>query len=484
MNTAVPDEPVIVLTSARCGSTLLRLLLDAHPDLACPPETNIVKVCAQLAGILGVLGESEHDDGARIKDVIAGTFGGYLARAGKRRWCDKSLGTATVASWFAGVYPEAKFICLYRHCMDTIHSGLEASPWGLMGYGFEQFAAPMGGNSVAALAAYWADHASRILQFERGNEGKCVRVHYERLVEDPESVASEIFAFLGVRQVPGITERCLAAGRRAAASQRVLGPGDHKVLATWKIKADSVGRGVRIPVDMIPPLQLKQVNHLLAELGYTQVDDAWRTSPCPPALLTADPAADGSAGSGLSAAGSSAEVPLCIGDEVMRSVLSGIGTFIDSSIGANLAHGLPTVGLRDPDRWRTFGLVAYHTDGQQLARGWRVDLESRSMAEVPAHGSARVDADWVVTAEVETWLGILSGRANMSSCLRSGTLRYIGLEDRDDRPGSGAGTRQACTAQAGTQAAAETERRLTILRELLGLAGSHEEADGPRPPGA
>jgi len=28
---------------------LLRLILDTHPDLACPPETNIPALCAQLA---------------------------------------------------------------------------------------------------------------------------------------------------------------------------------------------------------------------------------------------------------------------------------------------------------------------------------------------------------------------------------------------------------------------------------------------------
>jgi hypothetical protein len=31
------DEPVLVLTAARSEPTLLRLILDAHPELACPP---------------------------------------------------------------------------------------------------------------------------------------------------------------------------------------------------------------------------------------------------------------------------------------------------------------------------------------------------------------------------------------------------------------------------------------------------------------
>jgi len=34
-------DPVFVLCNVRSGSTLLRFGLDAHPDLACPPETNL-----------------------------------------------------------------------------------------------------------------------------------------------------------------------------------------------------------------------------------------------------------------------------------------------------------------------------------------------------------------------------------------------------------------------------------------------------------
>jgi hypothetical protein len=48
--TGRPD-PLFVLCMARSGSTLLRFLLDAHPDLACPPETNLWMVCEKLAVI-------------------------------------------------------------------------------------------------------------------------------------------------------------------------------------------------------------------------------------------------------------------------------------------------------------------------------------------------------------------------------------------------------------------------------------------------
>ncbi len=49
------DDPVFVLCAGRSGSTLLRFLLDAHPDLACPPETRLPWLARQLATAWAVI---------------------------------------------------------------------------------------------------------------------------------------------------------------------------------------------------------------------------------------------------------------------------------------------------------------------------------------------------------------------------------------------------------------------------------------------
>jgi hypothetical protein len=43
----------IVCGSGRCGSTLLRLMLDSHPRLAVPPETAFLPVVHQRRSDLG-----------------------------------------------------------------------------------------------------------------------------------------------------------------------------------------------------------------------------------------------------------------------------------------------------------------------------------------------------------------------------------------------------------------------------------------------
>ena len=284
-------DPVFVLCNGRSGSTLLRFLLDAHPELACPPETNLPSLCGQLATVWSLiegapLSANRGDEPPDIPDAaIAGVretmdrmVGSYLERRGKKRYCDKSLGTARFTELLLRVYPEARFICLYRHPMDVIASGMEACPWGLNGYGFDPYIATTPGNAVLALARFWADNAAETLAAEDRFPDRCLRVRYEDLVTDPEGTAARVFGFLDAASAPGISAACFSAERER------FGPGDHKIWYTSAVSSDSVGRGWSIPAAMIAPQVLATINELAGRLGYLQIDGEWGSS-APPADL-------------------------------------------------------------------------------------------------------------------------------------------------------------------------------------------------------
>ena len=436
------SEPVFVLCCGRSGSTLLRFLLDAHQDLASPPETNLAALCAHLVSAWSLLAgapvgeqpdeplmipEAALDGIRRSLDLMVGP---YLARRGKKRYCDKSLGAAEHADVLLRLFPRAKFICLYRHPMDVIASGIEACPWGLKGFGFDRYAAESPGNSVHALAQFWADHAAAIMKVEERFPGRCHRVRYEDLVDDPEAVADGIFRFLGVPSAPGISRRCFTPERER------LGRADYKIWHTSRITAASVGRGWSIPAHLIGPTVTARIGELADKLGYARVDGSWGVAEAPPDLRR--PAA------GAATAG---PPPVLDGNtqEMPRAFLL---------IGDHLQTGLFRISDRFIRRWgccagESFLVIAKSPDVVGSAR-WRVDLAARTVALASGGGpgeDVRAGVSWQIIGDASTWEQVIRRKTNLNVALRRRDLRYC--------------------ATAG--ATALTASRLSMLSDLLGI---------------
>ena len=439
-------DPVFVLCMGRSGSTLLRLILDTHPDLACPPETNIPALCSQLAVVWSLIEGAplslRRGDAppvvpeaaiAGIRQMMNLMTAPYLARRGKRLFCDKSLSTAMYAELLVRVYPGARFICLFRHPMDMISSGLEACPWGLNGYGFDRYIADSPGNAVMALARYWLDGAAAIAAVEEKHPGSCHRVRYEDMVADPERAAAGIFDFLGVGQVPGIGEAVFAREHER------FGPADHKIWYTSAISQGSVGRGDALPVGLIPPPVLESMNGLLGKLGYVQVDESWGTADTPGSVLVPDD--DGAGG----------EEPAQGGPLPGAEVLDG-----------RLAAGLARFGAGLAARWEaqageTFTVVIRQPHSAAWVRA--VDLSAREVisggGSAGGAGGDGAEADWSIVGTAEAWLRLLDGDLNMSTALRRNEVRYCDYGENDYFV---------------------TEARITLLAALLGIPAMTEAA--------
>jgi hypothetical protein len=439
-----PVAPVFVLCLGRSGSTLLRFVLDAHPALACPPETNMGQLFAQLAVVWSLVEgaplSANRGDTPPVVPEAAVTgirhtadmiIGSYLARRGKRRFCDKSLGTARYAELMLRVYPDAKFVCLYRHPMDVISSALGACPWGLSGYGFDPYIVTSPGNSVGALAAYWLDQTSMIAKFEENHTDCCHRVRYEDLVEAPELVAREVFDFLGVPHVPGIGNRCL---RERA---EPFGPGDHKIWATSAITTGSVGSGQCVPAGVIPPPLAEGINALLARLDYVQIDSQWGTPGQP-----SDPRLPGTAGE--SAPTGQPAVPANKTQLLERRLRTAVAASDDGFAGRwpSCATESVLIVARLP---RSAGHV-----GEAF---WVADLAAHTVEPRAADPDEGGNVDWSIVGPIDAWLAVMAGEVNLSGAIRCWQLRYCDLND-------------------GDQFAAQS--RISMLADLLNLASAHE----------
>lgn len=459
-------DPVFVLCMGRTGSTLLRFLLDAHPDLACPPETNVPSLCGQLANVWALiegapLSQNRGDEPPDIPDSVIGgvretmdrMVGSYLQRRGKKRYCDKSLGTARFSYLMSRVWPEAKFVCLFRHPMDVVASGIEACPWGLNGYGFEQYIAETPGNSVHAMARFWMDNAVAILSAEEQWPERCHRIRYEDMTCDPQTVADDLYEFLGVAKVPDIGRKIFAAERER------FGPADYKIWYTSRISTDSIGRGWTVPAGLIAPAVRQTINEFCARLGYMPVDDSWGTADQPadfrvPILIPAEdkacesqdtPAAETSPVVAASEAEATEMAPLLIDrlrTGIKRMDPEFTAKWAPCGQDSVLVVATPEAGHGPTAHWRVdlvAGTVSIEEEsdvpgssGQAPEENGEAAAENTEVAEASREETeegAGTKSTWDVIASAETWHQVLAEKLNLSVAMRRHLIRYCDQGD-------------------------------------------------------
>jgi hypothetical protein len=462
-------EPVFVLCADQPGPALLRLLLDAHPGLACPPETRLAALCAQLTGVWSQLegppltagrvsGPQVIPDAALagIRHTMNRMIAPYLGRRGKQRYCDQSRGAAEHADVLRAVFPDAKFLCVYRHPTDVIAAGLEASPWGLSGPGSDPYADLSPRNTLLALAQFWAANVALIMAVEERFHECSHRVRYEDLVADPEGVGDRIFRFLGVAPVPGLPQACLAAEReRAGPSGQQIGTG------AW---AGSMGAGWPIQAALIGSPLTEAINVLTDKLGYPRIDAHWgvaaalpgprRPAAGPPAAQwqgtgqapaqrpAGRPAVEPRRGAGPAAqrtGGRPAAEPRRGGGPATQRPRVPAQRSADGGdptppglrlVVAHLLSGLAGIDDRFAQRWEpasqeTFLVTVTSAGTVDVVARWRVDLRTRTITSadgVPASETA--GARWEVAGTVDVWMRVAEGEIDLSLALRRRLLRY------------------------------------------------------------
>jgi hypothetical protein len=276
---SLAPAPTFIACGARSGSTLLRWLLDSHPQVACPGESDIALTLTshlRTATAFNSAAPAPDDAAAaappleQARAAADALITAYLAAAGKSHLAEKSLSNALHLDALAAAWPQSRFVLLHRHCMDFVASGLAASPWGLNEYGFGEFAQRSPTDNVLALVAYWLDRTRRLLSFEERFPDRSLRLRYEDLVGDTDAQLARVCAHIGVA-APAAD----AAAQAFAAAHDPYGPADHKVWYTGAVHTSSLGAGARIPPQLVAGLVRDAVNELLERLAYESVSDFW-----------------------------------------------------------------------------------------------------------------------------------------------------------------------------------------------------------------
>lgn len=268
---------IVILGTPRSGTTLLRRILDAHPNIACPPETYVLSGAARflhedtfsrglqigaLTG-LGYAGFSEADVLGRLRQFAFSFLDDHAAKAGKKRWAHKTAFDAFYVERIQRICAgHVHFVCLKRHGLDVVGSLHElVDKTG----GFVEELHRYVRRYPEPLVAYahaWVDTATAIAKLVHA-EPKAMSVGYEELAEDPARVVKGILQFVGEPWDDALLDRALTDASS-------VGFGDWKTYSKRKIDTSSVERWRKLPVSTQQVLA-QICNPTLELLGYPPV---------------------------------------------------------------------------------------------------------------------------------------------------------------------------------------------------------------------
>jgi hypothetical protein len=182
--------PVFLLSPVRSGSTLLRMVLDSHPELHAPHELHLrdLKVDLSTDYVEKAMAELELD-ARELQLLLWDRVLHYeLARSGKRTIVNKTPNDVFVWRRIAGCWRDARFIFLLRHPGDVVASWWKARPH----YSEEEVV-----NSILS-------YTTAVEEARQELPG--VTVRYEELLADPATETKRLCEFLGVEWQPGMLE--------------------------------------------------------------------------------------------------------------------------------------------------------------------------------------------------------------------------------------------------------------------------------------
>ena len=211
---------MFIIGTQRSGTTLLRLILNAHSKIAIPEEARFLMPLLnttylskdikgdELKSLINYLAANDQfklwnydsqpylswlsqKEQISLRELIDSMFMSYCRSEGKLMWGDKSLFFRTIGI-LTELFPDARFIHIVRDGRDVFDSWRKMDP---------------SKNNAAVMALDWRYKLYKIEKsFSAMPKGNQFTLRYEDLLEAPESTIQEICNFLGIVYEPGMLE--------------------------------------------------------------------------------------------------------------------------------------------------------------------------------------------------------------------------------------------------------------------------------------
>jgi hypothetical protein len=288
-NDAAREPAVFVVGMNRSGTTLLRMMLDAHPQLTIPPETHfvpdLIKACREdgatpedaLAAMKsarewGDFGFSDEEMLTRLRALpklrpgpaVRTFYEAYMAEQGKPRWGEKTPTYVQKMKLIQRALPEARFVHVIRDGRDVALSVLDRTVRDL---------------TAADIARRWQKKITKARE-DAPNLDHYMEIRYEDLILDTEPVLRRVAEFIDLPWDDAMLSYHERSGERLKEMARAL-PGDGRAkelsverrmathaMTTKPPSADRVARW-RTQMSAEQRAEFEDVaGELLQELGY------------------------------------------------------------------------------------------------------------------------------------------------------------------------------------------------------------------------
>ncbi len=264
---AMPAPMPVIIGAARSGTTLLRMMLDSHPQLAIPPETHFLPALRALQTRPDLKGGEQANalreeflrivttslnwpefgmEEPALREAVSGgkSFGvgvavrkfyrNYARARGKARWGDKTPPYVTQMRVVHALLPEARFIHIVRDGRDVALS--------MRGLWFDAAA-----GNLEDQAANWLWR----IREARQHAAFCphyLEIRYEDLLEKPAAVLGRICRFIDLEYSPAMEEYHQTSGNRLRAEIRDRHDASGKVVVS-KAQREAIFEKVSGPPD-------------------------------------------------------------------------------------------------------------------------------------------------------------------------------------------------------------------------------------------
>lgn len=190
--------PIFIVGCPRSGTTLIRVVLDSHPNICCGPETHLIKNLKTFKETISIrwrmlepYGISEKVLNQKLSEMFRIFPENYMKIKKKQQWAEKTPNNIFHMDFIDELFPNCQFINIIRDGRDVVCSFKER--WGRI--------------SIFRAIRDWNRSIELTEQYRaKFSKERYMEVKYEELVSNPERETKRIMEFIGEDWTPELLE--------------------------------------------------------------------------------------------------------------------------------------------------------------------------------------------------------------------------------------------------------------------------------------